>query len=94
MHVETKFLRPFRAVALGEDLDGWRVCWLGGWDKCRLLFVVMARRVIDRPRLETALTPLPALETAARSPVLTPSGVRNGARSRKARPTGASRDSQ
>ena len=19
----------------------WRVCWIGGWDKCRVLFVVM-----------------------------------------------------
>ena len=84
MHVETKFLRLFRAVELGEDIAGWRVCWLGGWDKCRVLFVVMAKRVTDRPRLEPALTPLPALETAARSPVLTPTAVRNGARSRKA----------
>jgi hypothetical protein len=45
MHVETKFLRLFRAVELGDDIDGWRVCWLGGWDKCRVLFVVMVERV-------------------------------------------------
>jgi len=49
MRVETKFLRLARAVALGDDLDGWRVCWLGGWDKCRVLFVVMVKRVTDRP---------------------------------------------
>src|SRR6202051_3390301 len=41
MHIETKFLRLFQAVELGDDVDGWRVCWLGGWDKCRVLFVVM-----------------------------------------------------
>ena len=45
MHVETKFLRLFRAVELGDDIDGWRVCWLGGWDKCHVLFVVMVKRV-------------------------------------------------
>jgi hypothetical protein len=73
MHVETKFLRLFRAVELGDDIDGWRVCWLGGWDKGGVLFVVMAKRVTVMPRQEPAV--LPALETAARSPVLTPTGV-------------------
>ena len=43
------FLRLFRAVQLGDDIDGWRVCWLGGWDKCRVLFVVMVKRVTDMP---------------------------------------------
>ena len=49
MHVETKFLRPFRAVELGDDINGWQVCWLGGWDKCRVLSVVMVKRVTDIP---------------------------------------------
>jgi hypothetical protein len=44
MYVETKFLRLFRAAELGDDVDGWRVCWLSGWDKCRVLFVVMVER--------------------------------------------------
>ena len=44
-HIETKFLRFFRAVELGDDIEGWRVCWLGVWDKCRVLFVVMVKRV-------------------------------------------------
>jgi hypothetical protein len=44
MQFETKFLRLHRAAALGECIDGWRVCWLGGWDKCRILFVVMVER--------------------------------------------------
>ena len=49
MHVETKFLRLFRAVNLGDEIDGWRVCWLGGGDKGRVLFVVMVERVIKNP---------------------------------------------
>jgi hypothetical protein len=32
MEVETKFLRLFKPVALGDLVDGWR-CWLGGWDR-------------------------------------------------------------
>jgi hypothetical protein len=44
MKVETKFLRIFRLAALGDHIDGWRVCWVGGWDKCRVLFVVMVER--------------------------------------------------
>jgi hypothetical protein len=47
VHIETKFLWLFRAVELGDDLDGWQVCWLGGWDKCRVMFVVMVKRVRD-----------------------------------------------
>ena len=46
MHVETKFLRLFRTVELGDCIDGWQVCWLGGWDKGRVLFVVMVKRVV------------------------------------------------
>ena len=38
MLVETKFLRLFHAVALGDRVNGWRVCWLGGWDKARIIF--------------------------------------------------------
>ena len=53
MHIETKFLRLFRAVEMGDDLDGWRVCWLGGWGKCRVLFVVMVKRVTDQPGAKT-----------------------------------------
>jgi hypothetical protein len=40
-------LRPFREVAISDHIDGWRVCWIGGWDKCRVLFVVM----VERPKL-------------------------------------------
>jgi len=44
MEVETKFLRLFKPAAVGDRFDGWRVCWIGGWDKCRVLFVVMVER--------------------------------------------------
>ena len=44
MEVETKFVRLFKPAALGHRIDGWRVCWIGGWDKCRVLFVVMVER--------------------------------------------------
>src|SRR4051794_26852451 len=46
LQVETKFLRLYKPVAIGDRIDGWRVCWLGGWDKSRILFVVMVERVV------------------------------------------------
>ena len=39
-----KFLWLPKALQLGDRLKGWRVCWLGGWDKNRIWFVVMAER--------------------------------------------------
>jgi len=44
MQLETKFLRLRQAVKLGEQIDGWRVCWLGGWSKGRLFYFVMVVR--------------------------------------------------
>ena len=41
MQLETKFLRLRKAVAIGECIGGWRVCWLGGWDKGRVFYVAM-----------------------------------------------------
>ncbi len=49
MHVQTKFLRLRNPVALGDRIDDWRVCWLGGWDKCRVFFVVMVEREDEQP---------------------------------------------
>jgi hypothetical protein len=34
MEVGTKFFRLFKPVVIGDRIDGWRVCWIGGWDKC------------------------------------------------------------
>jgi hypothetical protein len=50
MQVETKFLRLFRELAIGDRIDGWRVCCIGGWDKCRLVFVVMVEKRISPKR--------------------------------------------
>jgi hypothetical protein len=44
MLVQTKFLRLRKPVSLGDRVDDWRVSWLGGWDKCRVFFVVMVER--------------------------------------------------
>jgi hypothetical protein len=49
MHVETKVLRLFREVRVGDDINGWRVYWLGGLDKGRVLFIVMVKRVTKDP---------------------------------------------
>jgi len=45
MQVETKFLRLRTPVALGSRFDDWRVCWLGGWAKHRMFYLVMLVRV-------------------------------------------------
>ena len=47
MEIETKFLRLFKRANLGDRIDGWRVCWVGGWDKCRIVFVVMVERPLS-----------------------------------------------
>jgi hypothetical protein len=49
MHVETKFLWLRERVALGDDIDGWRVCWLGGWGKDQIFYLVMVVRVKAAP---------------------------------------------
>jgi hypothetical protein len=38
-----------KPVAIGDHVDDWRVCWLGGWDKCRVFFVVMVEREYEQP---------------------------------------------
>lgn len=42
--IRTKLLRLRERPQLGDRLNGWRVCWLGGWDKGRISFVVMVER--------------------------------------------------
>ena len=44
MEVETKFLRLFKPAVVGDRIDGWCVCWVGDWDKCRVVFVVMVEK--------------------------------------------------
>ena len=43
--LETKFLRLHTPVTLGSWFGEWRVCWLGGWGKHQLYYVVMVYRV-------------------------------------------------
>jgi hypothetical protein len=46
LKVETKFLRLRQSAKLGDHINGWRVCWLGGWDRGRLFYVVMVERMV------------------------------------------------
>jgi len=45
MTIETKFLRLRREVPLGYRIEGWQVCWVGGWDRGRMFFIVMVKKV-------------------------------------------------
>jgi hypothetical protein len=45
MQLETRFLRLRTPVTLGSRFGDWHVCWLGGWNKHRLGFMVMLVRV-------------------------------------------------
>ena len=47
--VETKFLRLRQPAMLGDRIDGWRVCWLGGWNRRRVFYVVMVERAVPGP---------------------------------------------
>jgi hypothetical protein len=46
LQVQTRFLRVYQPAVVGDRIDGWRVCWIGGWDKAKVLFVVMVERVV------------------------------------------------
>jgi hypothetical protein len=46
LQVQTCFLRLGHPARLGDRIDGWRVCWVGGWDQGKVLFIVMAERVV------------------------------------------------
>ena len=48
--VQTRFLRLRQPAALADRIEGWTVCWLGGWDKGKIFFLVMVKKVIPRPR--------------------------------------------
>jgi hypothetical protein len=44
--VETKLVRLRKPVAIGECVDGWQVCWLGGWDERKTFFIAVVERVV------------------------------------------------
>jgi hypothetical protein len=47
--METKYLRLRTPVELGSHFGNWQVCWLGGWGKHRLYYLVMLVKVPFRP---------------------------------------------
>ena len=55
MLLETKFLRLRTPVTLGSRFGDWQVCWLGGWSRFRLYYLVMVVKLEPRrARRETA----------------------------------------
>ena len=46
MLLETKFLRLPVPVTIGSRFGDWRVCWLGGWTRNRLSYLVMVVRLV------------------------------------------------
>ena len=47
MQMETKYLHLPTSVTLGSRFGDWRVCWLGGWEKHRMYYLVMLVRTTD-----------------------------------------------
>jgi hypothetical protein len=45
MQMETKFLRLRTPVEFGSRFGDWQVCWLGGWARFRLYYLVMLVKV-------------------------------------------------
>ena len=41
-----QFLHLKTPAMLGERINGWRVCWLGRWDRGRLFYLVMVERAL------------------------------------------------
>jgi hypothetical protein len=41
VELKTKFIRLRKLAALGDHIDGQRVCWVGGWDKAHVFYLVM-----------------------------------------------------
>ena len=52
MQVETNSLRLFREVAISDHIDGWRVCWIGGWDKEKSIAVLLFTNLSMDPENE------------------------------------------
>ena len=47
MRLETKYLRLKVPVTLGSRFGDWQVCWLGGWTRHQLSYIVMVVRAVD-----------------------------------------------
>ena len=44
--IATEQNEPRQPATLGDRIDGWRVCWVGGWDRGTVFFVVMVSRCL------------------------------------------------
>jgi hypothetical protein len=47
MALETKLLRLSTPVTIGWQFGEWHVCWLGGWSRQRLAYLVMVAHVVE-----------------------------------------------
>jgi hypothetical protein len=73
MHLETKFLRLRELAALGDDINGWRVCWLGGWGSSSniafrrwVMGILLVTKIVPfSPSLNSPLHPCRFLEREA-----------------------------
>jgi hypothetical protein len=54
MSLETKFLRLKTPVTLGSRFGDWQVCWLGGWTRHRLSYLVMVVLAPSTPPNESS----------------------------------------
>ena len=45
MQPETKFLRLRTPVTISSRFGDWCVCWIGGWTRDRLAYLVMVVKV-------------------------------------------------
>ena len=45
MQMETKFLHLRDSVEFGTRFGDWQVCWIGGWARFRLYFLVMLVKI-------------------------------------------------
>jgi hypothetical protein len=45
MQLETKFLRLRTPVEIGSRFDIWQVCWLGGWGRNRLYYLLTVVKI-------------------------------------------------
>jgi hypothetical protein len=52
MRTETKFLKLHVPVTLGSRFGDWQVCWLGGWSRHRLYYLVMLVRIVNLDQSE------------------------------------------
>jgi hypothetical protein len=50
MQLETKFVRFRTPVTIGSRFGDWEVCWLGGWTRHRLRYLVMVVRAFESQR--------------------------------------------